>query len=73
MRPKFIILALAHSATFGRNPMLHFTKNTEALKHGGGNIMLWGCFSSAGAGKLPRVERKMDGTKYSTKCKKISF
>ncbi|MBN3284694.1 RCL1 protein, partial [Polyodon spathula] len=29
-----------------------------------GNIMLWGCFSSAGTGKLVRVEGKMDGAKY---------
>lgn len=27
------------------------------------NIMLWGCFSSAG-GKLVRVDGKMDGAKY---------
>uniref|UniRef100_A0A803JA48 Tc1-like transposase DDE domain-containing protein n=1 Tax=Xenopus tropicalis TaxID=8364 RepID=A0A803JA48_XENTR len=27
--------------------------------------MLWGCFSSAGTGKLVRVDGKMDGAKYS--------
>ncbi len=26
--------------------------------------MLWGCFSSAGTGKLVRVDGKMDGAKY---------
>ncbi|CAB1448284.1 unnamed protein product [Pleuronectes platessa] len=26
--------------------------------------MLWGCFSSAGTGKLVRIEGKMDGAKY---------
>ena len=25
------------------------------VKHGGGSIMLWGCFSSAGTGKLVRI------------------
>ena len=26
--------------------------------------MLWGCFSSAGTGKLIRIEETMDGAKY---------
>jgi hypothetical protein len=26
--------------------------------------MLWGCFSSAGTGKLDRIEGMMDGAKY---------
>jgi hypothetical protein len=26
------------------------------VKHGGGNIMLWGCFSAAGTGRLVRIE-----------------
>uniref|UniRef100_A0A8C5N0X9 Transposase n=1 Tax=Leptobrachium leishanense TaxID=445787 RepID=A0A8C5N0X9_9ANUR len=31
-------------------------KNTlPTVKHGGGSIMLWGCFASAGTGKLQRV------------------
>ncbi|MCI4379917.1 hypothetical protein PGIGA_G00233920 [Pangasianodon gigas] len=34
------------------------------VKHGGGSIMLWGCFSPAGKGKLVRVDGKMDGAKY---------
>ena len=29
----------------------HHTKNTiPTVKHGGGNIMLWGCFSAKGPG-----------------------
>ena len=40
-------------------------KNTiPTIKHGGGNIMLWGCFSAKGTGRLHRVEGKMDGAKY---------
>ena len=34
------------------------------VKHGGGSIMLWGCFSVAGNGKLVRIEEKMNGSKY---------
>ena len=43
----------------------HHPKNTiPTVKHGGGSIMLWGCFSAVGTGKLVRVEGKMDGDKY---------
>jgi hypothetical protein len=30
----------------------------------GGSIMLWGCFSAAGSGRLVRDEGKMNGEKY---------
>jgi hypothetical protein len=34
------------------------------VKHGGGSIVLWGCFSMAGTGKLVRIKGKMNGPKY---------
>uniref|UniRef100_A0AAY5KN55 Sleeping Beauty transposase HTH domain-containing protein n=1 Tax=Esox lucius TaxID=8010 RepID=A0AAY5KN55_ESOLU len=37
-------------------------KNTiPTVKHGGGNIILWGCFSAKGTGRLHRIEGRMDG------------
>ncbi len=36
-------------------------KNTiPTVKHGGGNIMLWGCFSAKGTGKLNHIKWTMD-------------
>ena len=34
------------------------------VKNGGGSIMLWGCFSAAGTGRLVRIKAKMNGAKY---------
>ncbi len=40
-------------------------KNTiPTVKHGGGNIMLWGCFSAKGTGQLHRIKGMMDGAMY---------
>uniref|UniRef100_A0A669BVS3 Tc1-like transposase DDE domain-containing protein n=1 Tax=Oreochromis niloticus TaxID=8128 RepID=A0A669BVS3_ORENI len=46
------------------NTAHHSEHTIPTVKYGGGSIMLWGCFSSAGPGKLVRVEGKMDGAKY---------
>ncbi len=40
-------------------------KNTiPTVKHGGGNIKLWGCCSAKGTGQLHRIKGTMDGAMY---------
>uniref|UniRef100_A0AAZ3QDK9 Transposase Tc1-like domain-containing protein n=1 Tax=Oncorhynchus tshawytscha TaxID=74940 RepID=A0AAZ3QDK9_ONCTS len=51
---------------FGLNAKRHVWRKLGTIptvKHGGGRIMLQGCFSAAG--RLVRIERKMNSAKYS--------
>uniref|UniRef100_A0AAY5KUE3 Transposase Tc1-like domain-containing protein n=1 Tax=Esox lucius TaxID=8010 RepID=A0AAY5KUE3_ESOLU len=48
-----------------RRNAAYVPKNTiPTVKHGGGNIMLWGCFSAKGTGRLHSIEGRMDGAMY---------
>ncbi|KAK3523614.1 hypothetical protein QTP70_002749 [Hemibagrus guttatus] len=47
-----------------KNAELHPKHTIPTVKHGGGNIMLWGCFSAKGPGRLIRVKERMNGAMY---------
>lgn len=36
----------------------------KTVKHGGGHVMVWGCITWHGTGRLHRVDGKMDATQY---------
>ena len=66
MRPTLSSLASTGLALFGEREMTYNPKNTiPTIKHGGGNIRLWGVFSAKGTGRLHRIERRIDGAMYS--------
>ena len=48
---------------FGLNAKRHFWRKPGTIptvKHGGGSVMLWGCLSAAGTGRLVRIEGKIN-------------
>uniref|UniRef100_A0A8C7M569 Tc1-like transposase DDE domain-containing protein n=1 Tax=Oncorhynchus mykiss TaxID=8022 RepID=A0A8C7M569_ONCMY len=47
-----------------KNAELHPKNTIPTVKHGGGNIMLWGCFSAKGPGRLLCVKERMNGAMY---------
>ena len=66
MKLKLSFLAIKENAMSCANPTLtpNPPENTIPTVKRGGSIMLWGSFSSAGTGKLIRIEGMLDGAKY---------
>ena len=56
---KFELFGLSAKCHVWRKP-----GTIPTVKHVGGSIMLWGCVSAAGTGRLVRIEAKMNRAKY---------
>ncbi len=66
MRPRLELFGLNSKRYVWRKPGTahHLSNTVPTVKHGGGSIMLWGCFSAAGTGRLVAIEGKMNAAKY---------
>jgi hypothetical protein len=66
MRNKIIWSNETKMELFGLNAKRHIWKKlgTISVKHGGDSIMLLGCFSAVGTGRLARIEGNMNRAKY---------
>ncbi|KAI5614394.1 chitinase, acidic.3 precursor [Silurus asotus] len=47
-----------------KNDEYHPKNTIPTVKHGGGSIMLWGCFSAHGTGRLHCIKERMTGAIY---------
>ena len=63
MKAKFNFSAETKLVMSGGNQLL--PRNTiSTVKHGGGSIMAWGCFTVHGTGELHIIDGKMDSSMY---------
>ena len=67
MRTKILWSEESKIELFGLNSKCHVWRKPDTIptvKHGGGSIMLWGCFSATETERLVRIEAKMNRAKY---------
>jgi hypothetical protein len=67
MRNKILSSDETNIELFGLNAKRHVWRkpgNIPTPMHGGGNIMLWGCYSAAGTGRIVRFEGMVNEAKY---------
>lgn len=65
MKLKLNFLVTKENTMSGTHPTRIIPPRTiPIVKHGGGCIMLWGCFAATGTRRLVRIEGKGDGVKY---------
>ena len=48
----------------GKKEKLSDKKTIKAIKHGRGNVFIWGWFSYNGVGNLFKIEEKLTGAGY---------
>ncbi len=66
MRQKFNLLEGVCPVTFGVKTNTTFNKKDiiPTVKHGGGSVMVWGCFAASGPGRLAIIDDTMNSSLY---------
>ena len=55
-----------------RNAEYNPNNTIPNVKHGGGNLMLWGCSSAKGTGRLHRIKGMMNGANFGRQPPSLS-